>query len=67
MVPPGDPDALADAIANLIQGKSDWGALREAAYRAQVERYSDETMAAAVAQIYGEVLADGVASSAPTG
>lgn len=67
LVPPGDPDALADAIANLIQGKSDWGALREAAYRAQVERYSDETMAAAVAQIYGEVLADGVASSAPTG
>ena len=56
LVPPGDERALSGAIADLIQGRFDWSAIREVAYTSQMERYSDRSMAAGVSQVYSEVL-----------
>jgi glycosyltransferase involved in cell wall biosynthesis len=54
--PPGDAAALADCLARMIHGEVDWRALRRAAWRQQVERFSDASMAEGVAAVYREVL-----------
>ena len=54
---PGDAADLARAVARLVDGDADRDALRESAYRRQVSRYSDRSMAAGVAQVYAHVLA----------
>jgi glycosyltransferase involved in cell wall biosynthesis len=56
-VPPGDARALAGALLRMITGEVGWAAMREKAYRRQVERYSDTRMARDVAGVYASVLA----------
>jgi glycosyltransferase involved in cell wall biosynthesis len=57
LVPPGDPPALAAAVARVVRGEVDWGALREAAHQRQRSRFSERAMAARVAWVYRRVLA----------
>jgi glycosyltransferase involved in cell wall biosynthesis len=56
IVPPGDAYALAAAIEQFVTGEVDWSELRENAHRRQGERFSEETMAAGVADVYRRVL-----------
>jgi len=56
LVEPGDAEALASAVAGLIEGRWNWSALRQRAYRQQVARFSDRSMAAGVAEIYRRIL-----------
>jgi glycosyltransferase involved in cell wall biosynthesis len=56
IVPPGDARALAAAIEQFIAGRVDWTALRTNAHRRQSDRFSEQTMAAGVADVYRQVL-----------
>ncbi|HUY89142.1 MAG TPA: glycosyltransferase family 4 protein [Pirellulales bacterium] len=53
---PGDADDLARAIASVIDGETDWQALRASAHARQAQRFSDRSMAAGVADVYRRVL-----------
>ncbi len=57
VVPAGEVESLIGALADLMDGKYDWNNMREDAYRVQVERFSDRSMAEGVARVYDEVLA----------
>lgn len=57
LVEPGDAEDLARTIAALISCAATRSRLRTAAQRSQREMYSDESMAAGVADVYREVLA----------
>jgi glycosyltransferase involved in cell wall biosynthesis len=57
IVPPGDAARLAAAIADVMQGKFAWSALRASAAVRQSQLFSDCSMAAGVARVYREVLA----------
>jgi exopolysaccharide biosynthesis WecB/TagA/CpsF family protein len=57
---PGDADDLADRIADVVQGDIDWQSLRASAHARQAERFSDRSMAAAVANVYRRVLSPAV-------
>lgn len=56
VVPPADAASLAAALGELIDGRHDWRAMREAAYETQHSRFSDRSMAEGVAKVYDEVL-----------
>lgn len=56
IVPAGDVKKLAAAIADLIDNKYDWRAMREAAYQLQVASFSDYSMAKGVARVYDAIL-----------
>jgi glycosyltransferase involved in cell wall biosynthesis len=56
LVPPGNPQELAQAIAAVLRGTTDWYALRQTAHRRQAERFSDHSMAQGVASVYRRVL-----------
>jgi len=56
IVPPSNPEALAQSLGDLMDGSQDWSAMRDAAYAVQCEKYSDKSMAAGVAKVYREVL-----------
>jgi glycosyltransferase involved in cell wall biosynthesis len=56
IVPPGDPYALAAAIEQFVTGEVDWSELRAGAQRRQCARFSAQTMAAGVADVYRGVL-----------
>ncbi len=56
LVPPGDPQALAQAIADVIEGRYDWSALRQSALERQVQSFSERSMAEGVAEVYRQVL-----------
>ena len=56
VVPAGDARSLMIALADLIDGKYNWRSMREEAYRVQVERFSDRSMAKRVAHVYDETL-----------
>lgn len=58
LVPPGDAAALAAALERLLRGEADWQALRQSAYRRQCADFSDDSMAAGVANVYRRVLKD---------
>lgn len=58
LVPPGDSQALADRISDLIEGRFAWSAIREQAYRVQTNEFSDRAMSEGVAAVYREVLRD---------
>jgi glycosyltransferase involved in cell wall biosynthesis len=53
---PGDAEQLAQAIANVIEGRHDWSELRRSAYQRHAEHFSDRAMAAGVARVYNELL-----------
>ena len=52
----GDAEQLAVVLADLINNKYDWRALRENAYRSQVANFSDFSMAQGIACVYDMVL-----------
>jgi glycosyltransferase involved in cell wall biosynthesis len=56
LVRPGEPSELADAVSEIIRGKHDWQVLRRNSIAVHAERFSDEAMAAGVAQVYQKVL-----------
>jgi phosphatidyl-myo-inositol alpha-mannosyltransferase len=56
IVPPGDAHALAGAIERFITGQVSWTTLRANAHRRQAERFSQQAMAAGVAEVYRRVL-----------
>ena len=55
---PADPEALAEAIAAVIDGRHDWSALRASAYLRQANLFSDRAMAQGTAAVYNAVLKD---------
>ncbi len=57
IVPPGDAEQLAIAIAGVVRGQFDWSALRASAAARQAQLFSDQSMAAGVAKVYRDVLA----------
>lgn len=56
LVEPGDPTALADAVAGFIGGQFDWSTIRSNAWQHQRVGFSDASMAAGVAKVYDAVL-----------
>ncbi|HEY4760176.1 MAG TPA: glycosyltransferase, partial [Thermoguttaceae bacterium] len=63
IVPAGNPQALAQAIADVIQGKYDWSAMRRSALERQAQSFSDRSMAQGVAAVYNQVLKTGFEDS----
>ncbi len=55
---PGNAQDLARALADVIEGRNDWSALRVSAWERQSTTFSDRSMAAGVAAVYREVLAE---------
>jgi glycosyltransferase involved in cell wall biosynthesis len=55
LVPPGEPEALADAIVALFEDEDRRRAIGEAARKLAVERYSWDRIAQRLAEIYEEV------------
>ncbi|MCG8585989.1 MAG: glycosyltransferase [Pirellulales bacterium] len=53
---PGDAAAMAAALSRYIERDVSWSEIRKAAHRKQAERYSDQSMAAGVAEVYREIL-----------
>lgn len=53
---PNDAASLAEQLRRLVRGEADWSALRQQAQARHAERYSAESMARGVAQIYRDVL-----------
>ncbi len=53
---PGDSAALAAAIARIVRGAADWQSLRTSAWRRQQEKFSDQSMARGMADLYREIL-----------
>jgi glycosyltransferase involved in cell wall biosynthesis len=58
LVEPGNAVELADAIASIIRGEVAWPTLRANALARHAQYFSDRSMAAGVAQVYREVLAE---------
>jgi len=56
---PGDPEDLARAIGRVVRGEADWASLRASALARHAEHFSDQSMAAGVAEVYRRVLAAG--------
>jgi len=56
---PGDPDDLARAIADVLEGRRDWSALRASASARRAKLFSERAMAEGVAAVYREVLSSG--------
>jgi glycosyltransferase involved in cell wall biosynthesis len=57
LVEPKDPRLLAAAIARFVSGQVDWAAMSSSAVERHAHHFSDETMAAGVAEVYRRVLA----------
>ena len=58
LVQPGNSTDLAQAVCRFVSGQVDWCHIRENARRRHAARFSDRSMAAGVAAVYGEVLGD---------
>jgi len=58
LVPPGDPQALAQAIQKLIDDPQMARSLGDAARQTAFERFSAEAMAAAYMDLYSQLLSD---------
>jgi glycosyltransferase involved in cell wall biosynthesis len=57
LVPPGDSEALASALDELMKNPAQWQQSRLLAHERQALHYSDQSMARGVAEVYREVLA----------
>jgi glycosyltransferase involved in cell wall biosynthesis len=55
LVPPGDPPALADALVELLGDEPRRARIGASGRRLAIERYSWDTIAARLEQIYEEV------------
>lgn len=58
LVPPGNPQVLAQAIAHLLTHPDQAVRLSENARQRYMERYSDRAMTAGAAEVYRRILAD---------
>ena len=56
LFPPGDDEALADAIETFISGEIDWKSMSDAARDRHAEEFSAQRMAMEFAQVYRELL-----------
>lgn len=56
VVPAGDAKRLAALLADLVDKKYDWRAMRENAYQSHRAGFSDQAMAKGVVKVYREVL-----------
>jgi len=56
LAPPADADALADAIAAIIEGRYTWRKMSELARQRHAEAFSDMSMAAGLARVYRRLL-----------
>ena len=56
IVPAGDQTAMAQAVADVIEGRYDWSALRDSALKRQAQFFSHRSMAEGVAEVYRQVL-----------
>ncbi len=56
IVPPGDQNALAQAVADIISGKYDWSSMRQSTIQRQTKFFSHRSMAQGVAEVYRQVL-----------
>ncbi len=54
---PGNPDDLAKKVKQMIHGEFDWQGMRQSALMRQRDAFSDNSMAAGVAEVYRAVLA----------
>ncbi len=55
IVPAGDHQAIAQAVADVIEGRYDWSAMRKALYERQAQFFSHRSMAEGVANVYRQV------------
>ncbi len=53
---PNDSQDLARTIAQFVRGEADWGQFRTLAHRRQAERFSEQSMAQGVAEVYRKIL-----------
>ncbi len=58
IVPAGDAEQLAAAVAAVMHGTFDWSAMRTSAAARQSQLFSDHSMASGVAEVYRKVLAE---------
>ncbi len=56
IVPAGDQKAIAQAAADVIEGRYDWSAMRDSAIQRQTQFFSHRSMAEGVAEVYRQVL-----------
>lgn len=56
LVPAGDRRGLVTALRRVIDGQTDWSALRHSALQRQLHEFSDASMARGVAGVYRRVL-----------
>jgi glycosyltransferase involved in cell wall biosynthesis len=54
---PGDAASLSHAVGRIVRGEVPWTRLHAAALQRHAQLYSDDTMAAGVAEVYRQVLA----------
>jgi glycosyltransferase involved in cell wall biosynthesis len=54
-VPAGDPGALGEAVARLLEDQARWRAMAAAGRRAVEDRFSERAMAAAYQRLYAEL------------
>ena len=53
---PDDPQDLANSLQQIVVGEVDWNRLRASALARQAEKFSEQSMAAGVADVYRRVL-----------
>ena len=56
LFPPGDAEALADAVESFICGEVDWLSMSEAAYDRHANEFSVQRMASEFAKVYRELV-----------
>jgi glycosyltransferase involved in cell wall biosynthesis len=56
VVPAGNAKQLVAVLADLMNDKYDWRAIREDAHQVQIDRFSDCSMAEGVAKVYERIL-----------
>jgi glycosyltransferase involved in cell wall biosynthesis len=67
LIPPGDPDALADAVIGLLRDPGRRAAMAAASRALHAERFTVERMVAETAAVYDAVLGRGSSASSAAG
>jgi glycosyltransferase involved in cell wall biosynthesis len=67
LIPPGDPDALADAVIGLLRDPGRRAAMSAASRALHAERFTVERMVAETAAVYDAVLGRGSSASSAAG